>query len=73
MIIAANAGQQILTTLGKEFYGHDENEDCEHIAYLFMSTRICDLNKSEKYFCYMQKLLITSGNADKPPYMKHYL
>ena len=43
------------------------------LAYLFMSARICDLNKSEEYFCYMQKLLISSGNANKPAYLKHYL
>ena len=38
-----------------------------------MSARIYDLNKSEEYFCYMQKLLISFGNADKPAYLKHYL
>jgi hypothetical protein len=30
-----------------------------------MSQRICDLEKHEKYFFYMQNLLITSGNANK--------
>ena len=38
-----------------------------------MSSRIYDLNKSEEYFCYMKKLLISSGNADKLAYLKHYL
>ena len=57
--------QNILTVLGKEFYGLEENEDYEHIASLFMSAKIYDLNKSEEYFCYMQKLLISSGNAGK--------
>ena len=38
-----------------------------------MSSRIFDLNKSEEYFGYMQKLLISSGNDDKPAYLKHYL
>ena len=73
MLNVGDADQWILTTLGKEFYGHDENEDYEHLASLFMSSRICDLNKSEEYFCYMQKLLISFGNVDKPVYLKHYL
>ena len=73
MLNAEDADQQILTALGKEFYGLDENEDYEQLASLFMSARICDLNKSEEYFCYMQKLLISFGNADKPAYLKHYL
>ena len=73
MLNARDADQQILTALDKEFYGPDENEDYEHIASLFMSARICDLNKSEEYFCYMKKLLISSGNADRPTYLKHYL
>ena len=38
-----------------------------------MSARICDLNKSEEYFFYMQKLLISFSNANKPAYLKHYL
>ena len=38
-----------------------------------MSARICDVNKSEEYFFYMKKLLISSGNVDKPTYLKHYL
>ena len=73
MLNAKDADQQILTTLGKEFYGPDENEYYEHVASLFMLARICDLNKSEEYFFYMQKLLISSGNAYKPAYLKHYL
>ena len=73
MLNAEDVDQQILTSLGKEFYGPDENEYYEHLASLFMSARICDLNKSEEYFCYMQKLLISSGNADKPAYLKNYL
>ena len=73
MLNAGDADQQILTALGKEFYGPDENEDYEHLASLFMSTRICELNKSEEYFCYIQKLLISFGNADNPAYLKHYL
>ena len=73
MLNAWDANQQILTALGKEFYGPDENEDYEHLASLFMSARICDLNKSEEYFYYMQKLLISSGNVDKPAYLKHYI
>lgn len=51
-----NAGDA--AALGKEFYGPDENEDYEHLASLFMSAKICDLNKSEEYFYYMRKLLI---------------
>ena len=54
MLNAEDADQQILTALGKEFYGPDENEDYEHVASLFMSSRIYDLNKSEEYFFYMQ-------------------
>ena len=54
-------------------YGPDENEYYEHLASLFMSAILCDLNKSEEYFFYMQKLLISFGNADKPAYLKHYL
>ena len=54
MLNAEDVDQQILTSLGKEFYGPDENEDYEHLASLFMSAKICDLNKSEEYFCYMQ-------------------
>ena len=73
MINARYAEQQIFTTLDKEFYGSDENEYYEHLSSLFMLARICDLNKIEEYFCYMQKLLISSGNADKPAYLKHYL
>ena len=73
MLNAEDADQKILTSLGKEFYGLDENAYYEHLASLFMSSRICDLNKSEEYFCYMQKLLISSGNADKPAYLKYYL
>lgn len=73
MLNGADADQQILTALAKEFYGPNENEDYEHLASLFMSAKICDLNKSEEYFCYMQKLLISSGNVDKPAYLKHYL
>ena len=59
MLNAKDAVQQILTALSKEFYGPDENEDYEHVASLFMSSRIYDLNKSEEYFFYMQKLLIS--------------
>ena len=65
MLNAIDTYQQILTVLGKEFYGPEENEYYEHPASLFMSAKIYDLNKSEEYFCYMQKLLISSGNADK--------
>ena len=50
MLNAEDADQQIIIDLGKEFYGPDENEDYEHLASLFMSTRIYDLNKSEEYF-----------------------
>ena len=73
MLNAREADQHILSSLGKEFYGPDENEDYEHLAYLFMSAEICGLNKSEEYFCYMQKILMTSSNAYKPVYLKHYL
>ena len=73
MLNAEDADQQILTALGKEFYGLNENEYYEHLASLFILARICDLNKSEEYFCYMQKMFISSGNADKPTYLKHYL
>ena len=65
--------QNILTVLGKEFYGLEENEYYEHIASLFMYAKIYDLNKSEEYFFYMQKILSSSSNADKPAYLKHYL
>ena len=37
MLNAEDADQQILTSLGKEFYGPDENEDYEHLGSLFMS------------------------------------
>ena len=73
MLNATDTDQQILTVLGKEFYGPKENEYYEHPASLFMSARIYDLNKSEEYFCYMQKLLISFGNVDKHAYLKHYL
>ena len=73
MLNVGDANQQILTALGEEFYVLDENEYYEHLASLFMLARICDLNKSEEYFFYMQKLLISSGIADKPAYLKHYL
>ena len=43
------------------------------ILRIYLSARIYDLNKSEEYLCCMQKLLITSGNVDKPAYLKHYL
>ena len=73
MLNAKYVDQQILTALGKYFYGLNKNEDYEHLASLFMLARICDLNKSEEYFCYMQKLLISFGNADKLAYLEHYL
>ena len=50
MLNAKDVDQQILTALGKEFYGLDENEDYEHLASLFMSSIIYDLNRSEEYF-----------------------
>ena len=46
MLNVGDGYQQILTTLGKEFYGLDENEDYEHLQSLFISSKICDLNKS---------------------------
>ena len=38
-----------------------------------MSARLCNLSQAEAYFCYMQKLLIQSGKATDPAYLKHYL
>ena len=73
MLSTEDIDQQILRDLGKEFYGSDEREDSEHLASLFMSACLCDLSQSEQYFCYMQKLLISSGKSKDPAYLKHYL
>ena len=54
MLSAEDVDQQILKALGKEFYGLDEREDCQHLASLFMSARLCNLAESEEYFGYMQ-------------------
>ena len=54
-------------------YGPDDKEDYDHLPSLFMSARLCDLSKSEEYFCYMQNLLVSSGKSDEPAYLKHYL
>jgi hypothetical protein len=66
MLASPDADQQILSAIGRQFYGPNNDEDYDHLTSLFMSQRLCDLEKHEQYFCYMQNLLITSGNADKP-------
>ena len=38
-----------------------------------MSPRLCDLSRSEEYFCYMQNLLVSSGKSSEVAYLKHYL
>ena len=38
-----------------------------------MSGRLCDLSKSEDYFCYMQNLLVSLGKSSELAYLKHYL
>ena len=38
-----------------------------------MSPRLCDLSRSEEYFCYMQNLLVSSVKSGKATYLKHYL
>ena len=38
-----------------------------------MSARLCDLSKSEDYFCYMQNRLVSLGKSGEPAYLKHYL
>ena len=73
MLLANDADQQILKALGKQFHGDDQIDDTEHLSSLFMSARLCNLSQAEAYFCYMQKLLIQSGKATDPAYLKHYL
>ena len=38
-----------------------------------MLARLCNLSQAEEYFCYMQNLLISSGKANDPAYLEHYL
>ena len=73
MLSAEDADQQILRALGKEFHGADDHDDFEHLASLFMSTRLCNLSQSGEYFCYMQRLLISSRKLSDPAYLKHYI
>ena len=73
MLSADDADQQILQGLSKEFYGSDDKEEYDHLDSLFLSARLCDLSKSEDYFCYMQNLLVSSGKSGEPAYLKHYL
>ena len=54
MLLAKDADQQILKSLGKEFHGADDHDDSEHLASLFMSAELCDLSQAEAYFYYMQ-------------------
>ena len=70
---AQDVDQQLLYALGKESYGPDTHEGYEHFASFFMFARICDLSKSEQYFCYMQNLLISSSKSGDHAYLKHYL
>ena len=65
MLSVDDVDQQILRGLSKEFYGPNDKEDYDHLASLFMSARLCDLSKSEEYFCYMQNLLVSSGKSTK--------
>ena len=65
-ILSANdADQQMLHGLSKELYGPNYKEDYDHLASIFMSARLCDLSKSEEYFCYMQNLLVSSSKSTK--------
>jgi hypothetical protein len=73
MLATTYADEKILSIIGRHFYSPDDEEDYDHLPYLFMSQRLCDLEKHEQYFCYMQNLLITSGNAKKPKFLKCYL
>ena len=73
MLNAVDADQQILQALGSQFHGADDHDDSDHLDSLYMSARLCDLSQAESYFCYMQKLLIQSGKANDPAYLKHYL
>ena len=73
MMNATNADQQILRALSKQFHGGDDQDDSDHLASLYMSARLCNLSQAEEYFCYMQRLLISSEKANDPAYLKHYL
>ena len=68
-----DADQQLLKSLATQFHGGDDEDDADHLASLFMSTRLCNLSQVDEYFCYMQKLLIRAGKASDPAYLKHYL
>jgi len=70
---AEDADVQLLKALSTQFYGSEDHQDPEHLASLFMSQRLCDLSQHEKYLCDMQRLLIESGHADDPSYLKYYL
>ena len=71
MLSTDDAYQQILHGLSKELYGPDDKEYYDNLASLFMSSRLCDLRKSEEYFCYMQNLLVSSGKSGEAGYLKH--
>jgi hypothetical protein len=73
MLVDNDVDQQILSAINRQLYGPNDEEECDHLASSFMSQRLCDLEQHEKYFCYMQNLLITSGNVDKPKFLKYYL
>ena len=68
-----DADQQLLKSLASQFHGGDDEDDADHLSSLFMSARLCNLSQADEYFCYMQKLLIHSGKASDPAYLKHYL
>ena len=73
MLSVDDADQQILQGPSKEFYAPDDREYYDQLDSLFMSSRLCDLKKSEDYFCYMQNLLVSSGKSGELAYLKHYL
>ena len=70
---AGDPDQQILKSLGAQFVGPKKKHNSDHLGSLFMSKILCNLNLHEQYFYYMHKLLITSGNAGNPSYLKYYL
>lgn len=73
MLDALDADTQVLQALGRELYGPDNHQDLEHLRYMFLSQRLCNLALHEEYLCYMKYLLITSGKTDDPTYLKYYL
>jgi len=70
---AEDADMQVLQALSTQFYCSADHQDLEHLASIYMSQRLCDISMHEKYFCDIQRLLIESGHADDPSYLKYYL